>query len=118
MRTWNILAALVGLALVTITACGGSSGSTPNGGACADAKACEGSVCLTSGDFPGGYCSMSCSLSDPKSCPSGSVCIDDASGAPSGVKSVCYQTCNDTKDCRSGYQCAEKANQKVCRNGG
>jgi len=102
------------IVLLTLTACGSATHTV--GGSCTAASACEGGVCLSSGDFPGGYCSKSCSLTDSKSCPAGAVCIDDASGAPAGVQSVCYETCQSDSDCsRADFQCAEKANHKVCQ---
>lgn len=111
----------LGLALVAGgCSSSGSGGSAPSGSGCATTADCTGGVCATSQDFPGGYCTQGCSLTDPNSCPAGSVCIDDASGvAPdSGITAVCYQACNSNADCtRSGYQCLEKANHLVCRNG-
>lgn len=71
-------------------------------------------------DFPSGYCTQGCDVTNASGCPSGSVCIDDASGVPAdaGVKGVCYQTCQTTADCgRPGFACLEKANHLVCRNG-
>ena len=72
---------------------------------------------MTSADFPSGYCTKSCTLGDTTTCPSGSVCIDDASGTPagSGIKSVCYQSCKVNTDCTNGYSCKEKAGQLVCK---
>lgn len=112
----------LGLGLV---ACGGSGsgyagGPAPTGGSCTTNAGCTGGVCAQSQDFPGGYCTQGCSLTDPSSCPAGSVCINDASGVPanSGITSVCYQTCTSNAGClRPGYQCLEKANHMVCRNG-
>ena len=108
---------------VHMVACGSSSTSsntTPTGGPCTSNAACAGGVCATSQDFPSGYCTIGCQLADPSGCPSGSVCIDDASGVPvdSGISAVCYQTCQNNSDCaRAGYACLEKANHLVCRNG-
>ncbi len=116
LRASFVLSA-VALGLALLGACGGGGGST--GDSCSSAGGCGGGVCLQSSDFPGGYCSQACNLSDPSSCPGGSVCIDDASGAPSGTKAVCYKTCKTNSDCsRPGFACLEKANQLVCRNGG
>lgn len=119
--------ALVLFTLACLAACSGassssvssSSGATPTGGGCASADTCSGGICAQSADFPSGYCTQGCSPSDPSSCPAGSVCIDDASGAPpeAGVKSLCYQSCQTAADCtRAGYSCLEKANHLVCRN--
>ena len=99
---------------------GGAGGAGQPGSGCATSANCAGGVCAQSQDFPGGYCTLGCSINDPNSCPPGSVCINDASGVPpnSGISSICYQTCNSNADCtRAGYQCLEKANHLVCRNG-
>jgi hypothetical protein len=104
-------------------ACGGGSagaGSTTNGGGCSVSASCTGGVCATSADFPGGYCTSGCSLADATSCPTGSVCIDDASGTPAdaGLTAICYQSCASNADCtRAGYKCLEKSGHMVCRNG-
>lgn len=122
-------AAVVALAVAILAACSGSdstvgaggAGATPTGGGCGAASTCSGGICATSGDFPSGYCTQGCSLGDPSTCPTGSVCIDDASGAPAdaGVKALCYQSCTGSADCsRAGYKCLEKASHMVCRNGG
>ena len=118
---------VLGLAFGTVVACSGSDssvgaggGATPTGGSCAQGIGCSGGICATSGDFPSGYCTQACTLTDPSTCQTGSVCIDDASGAPAdaGVKALCYQSCTSDADCtRVGYKCLEKASHKVCRNG-
>lgn len=108
-----------------VVACSGTSSGvssgTANGGACTSEQTCAGGICVQSQDFPGGYCTRGCTLSDPSTCPGGSVCIDDVSGVPAdaGVSAICYQTCQVDADCgRAGYRCLEKANHMVCRNGG
>lgn len=98
----------------------GCSSATSVGGGCGSSGDCAGGLCLTSADFPSGYCSQACTPATPSSCPSGSVCIDDASGAPAdaGITGVCYQSCTTTADCgRTGYACLEKSSHLVCRNG-
>lgn len=99
-------------ALTSFTAC-----APPAGSACTRGADCPGSVCLISPDFPSGYCTQACTLGMASTCPSGSVCIDDASGTPAdaGIKSVCYQACKAASDCSEGYRCSEKAGQLVCR---
>lgn len=99
------------LACLSLFAC-----SAPAGGSCTQSSECAGQVCLISPDFPSGYCTQACTLGAPSSCPSSSVCIDDASGTPAdaGIKSVCYQSCKVSTDCGSGYACREKAGQQVC----
>ncbi len=121
MRILSTLFVSLSLALVACGSSGsGGAGVGQPGSGCATSANCAGGVCATSQDFPGGYCTQGCSLTDPNSCPAGSVCIDDASGVPpdSGIAAVCYQSCNSNADCtRPGYQCLEKANHMVCRNG-
>ena len=113
---------LVFLASLALPACGsgGSGGAAQTGGGCTTNADCATGLCVKSQDFPGGYCSQGCTLNDPASCPTGSVCIDDASGVPAdaGISAVCYQACNSNADCaRAGYACLEKASHMVCRNG-
>jgi hypothetical protein len=99
------------------TAC---SSATAVGGGCATSGDCASGLCLQSSDFPSGYCSQGCTPGNAASCPTGSVCIDDASGAPAdaGISAVCYQSCTTTADCgRTGYACLEKSGLLVCRNG-
>lgn len=110
---WHLMLIVAALSL------SGCGSGTPAGGNCTGGTACAGGVCLQSGDFPNGYCTQGCQLSNPSSCPSGSVCIDDSSGtAPdAGITSVCYQSCTSNGDCRAGYACLEKAGHLVCRQG-
>jgi hypothetical protein len=116
-------ACLVALGIL-VSACGSSSSSSSgatNGGSCTTNAACAGGICVTTKDFPSGYCTQGCQLANPTSCPSGSVCIDDASGVPAdaGISAICYQSCQTTADCggRTGYACLEKSSHLVCRNG-
>ena len=107
-------------AVAAVASCGGSGGETPAGGACASGAECAGGLCAISADFPSGYCTQGCQLDNAASCPAGSVCIDDASGASpdAGVSAMCYQSCATSADCgRAGFACLEKANHLVCRNG-
>ena len=113
--TFLRLSLAVGLvASLSIVAC---SGATAAGGSCTKSGDCAGNVCMLSADFPSGYCTQACTLGVASTCPSGSVCVDDASGAPagSGIKSVCYQSCKVNADCGNGYACKEKAGQLVCK---
>lgn len=113
-----LIVSFVGLA--ALCACSSDSNSgTATGGGCSTSDQCGTGLCLRSADFPNGYCSQGCDLGNPSSCPSGSTCIDDASGAPAdaGVRAVCYQTCGSTSDCQSGLACLEKSSKKVCRAG-
>jgi hypothetical protein len=107
----------VGFLVLPLSIAVACSSSTANGGSCTKSSECAGDVCMVSADFPAGYCTQACSLTDPSTCPSGSVCIDDASGTPagSGIKSVCYQSCTTNTDCTNGYSCKEKAGKMVCK---
>ena len=114
------------LAILTTYACAGGPSSSPSpggstaGNTCSASSACAGGVCAVSADFPSGYCTQGCQLNNPASCPSGSVCIDDASGVPadSGITAVCYQACQTSADCpQAGFACLEKASHLVCRKG-
>ena len=112
---------VLGLGLIACSSSSSSSSGTATGGGCTTSATCSGGICVTSPDFPSGYCTQGCQLANAASCPSGSVCIDDASGAPpdAGVTAICYQSCQQTSDCggRAGYACLEKSSHMVCRNG-
>src|SRR5512138_809007 len=116
MRSFLLFALFAGSAFI---ACSSSSSDAPTGGSCSTSASCGTGICLHSNDFPNGYCSQGCDLANASSCPSGSVCIDDASGAPpdAGVTAVCYQSCTQTSDCQTGLACLEKSSKKVCRAG-
>ncbi|MBK7858191.1 MAG: hypothetical protein IPJ65_06120 [Archangiaceae bacterium] len=84
------------LLLLCSMACGPTVGDP-----CTTDRDCLGRTCLNDG-LPGGYCTLSCSMSDPNTCPAGSVCIRDA--IRNGVNG-CFRSCASTRDCRSGYSC-------------
>jgi hypothetical protein len=112
--------ALIGAALVAACSDSTSTGGGATGSTCTSGTSCGGGVCAKSNDFPNGYCTQGCKLGDPSTCPSGSVCIDDASGVPAdaGVTAVCYQACQTDANCTlPGFKCLEKASKMVCRNG-
>ena len=114
-----LLFALLGTLTAACSSSSSSSGTT-TGGACTGNASCNGGVCVVSPDFPSGYCTQGCQLTNPSSCPNGSVCIDDSSGVPAdaGITAVCYQSCTLSAGCtRAGYACLEKASHLVCRNG-
>jgi hypothetical protein len=93
---------LVALAMLAVPACGGvgNSGAIV-GGPCTTDADCD-KRCLTSGDFPGGTCSMTCGKHDD--CPGGSKCVDKEGG-------VCLLECELPEDCRGGYTCKGQKNQ-------
>lgn len=67
------------------------------GAACAGDSECEdnGAVCLS--NLPSGYCSVNC---DSGGCPTDSHCEQ------LGDSSFCYRNCDDSRECRPGYQCS------------
>lgn len=96
------------LLMLMLVACGPTVGDP-----CTTASDCLGKVCLNGGGVPGGYCSVSCTLGDANSCPTGSVCIrDGVSGGTHG----CFRTCASTKECRPTYLCdkVRGSGQSVC----
>ncbi len=70
---------------------------------------CVGGRCLSEEDagWPAGTCAYpGCRLSGTGpaiTCPTGSVCVDDASGDPE--MGVCVESCTMPTDCRPGYAC-------------
>lgn len=112
--------ALVGAALFAACSDSTANGGGTTGSTCTSGASCAGGVCAKSQDFPNGYCTQGCKLTDPSTCPAGSVCIDDASGVPAdaGITAVCYQACQSDANCTlPGFKCLEKASKMVCRNG-
>jgi len=115
--------AFLALALPLLAACGddGSSGGNADGignegdvvgGPCDASSACaDGSECITSGDFPGGMCTVNCSTD--ADCPDGTYCISNEGG-------ICMLPCDSKADCRDGFQCEGKSREegagekKVC----
>ncbi len=100
----RLLIAFAGALLLTSVHCGDSVGTEGLvvGGPCTTVDDCaSGSVCLTSGDFPGGSCSVRCFSHED--CPSGTRCVDKDNG-------VCLVECYEPIDCRGGYTCKGKKN--------
>jgi hypothetical protein len=92
-------------------------GGRNTGEPCTTAAECTGpgAICMTELSittplpmtipFPGGYCSSTCSASDPDSCGPGAWCLDaSAYGGPTG----CVKSCADSSECREsdGYTCS------------
>lgn len=96
MQRWWQTAALI-LVAAAFSACG-----TTIGDPCTVPDDCGGQICLNQKGTPGGYCSKTCSVTDPDSCPSGSVCIPDGAG---DTLPACFLECGSHSDCRPGYQC-------------
>ena len=88
------------------------------GGRCSVDNDCS-KRCITGGNFPEGYCSVTC-LND-KDCPGGSVCISQNGG-------ICMATCSGAPaDCDpygAGFSCNRETRQGgsggalVCIGGG
>ena len=90
--------------------CEPNKGLNPTGGECTGYDACEGGVCFKEADFGvnAGYCSSTCSLSDPH-CPNDGVCVNYFdTPADDGY---CFVACNDVGDCRddTNFQCVENS---------
>lgn len=61
--------------------------------------------CLSTGPWPGGFCTTSCDVD--ADCPDGSACIAEEGG-------VCTFTCNADPGCAflgAGYACADRPDQ-------
>ena len=68
------------------------------GGRCATNSDCI-HRCVTGAEFPGGYCTVSCTNSN--NCPSGSACVASNEG-------ICLATCQVVEHCKGygpDYQC-------------
>ncbi|MCA9525576.1 MAG: CapA family protein [Myxococcales bacterium] len=72
------------------------------GGACVDADACGGGICLA--DAPGGLCSEPCERFCPDRAGRVSTFCVDLGFANGGV---CVAQCGGAADCRPGYTCVE-----------
>ena len=84
--------------MVLATACGGTDVSRSIGAACTANGDCDES-CLMGGEFPGGFCSISCD--DDNGCPADTDCVEKQGG-------VCLFTCAVNGDCTflgQGYLC-------------
>lgn len=98
MRVAILLALLVGVA------CGVDADvSRAIGARCDRSTECEDRCLTASGDWPGGFCTLSCATD--QDCPEATLCIrEDGAGA-------CLFTCADDRGCAflgSGYACSER----------
>ena len=83
---------------------GGPDAGIPTvvGAACGVTEACPGGQCIEeAAGFPGGYCSQACGPGEAP-CPSGAACRDVGFELP-----LCFDTCETTAACRSGYRCVQ-----------
>jgi hypothetical protein len=84
-----------------------TAGSTQVGGACTAASECVANasdpLCLDEAgmNWPNGYCSEFCNLSNDD-CSGSGLCFDPA--LPSG-NGICLQGCTSNGDCSTGYSC-------------
>lgn len=106
---------------------GGSTGTGAIGDPCSSAGDCAAPSGLTADcltlllnvfQFPGGYCTASCTPptdpSDPDPCGPGAICASLAQ-----QPGQCFKTCNDASECREneGYDCTDPmgmVGQNVC----
>jgi hypothetical protein len=97
------------LLAVTAAACGPTVGDQ-----CTTANDCLGQICWQGAAFPGGYCSQSCTVGDPTSCPSGTECVNN--GPNANPKAACYRTCTMATECRASYVCRTQngSAQAIC----
>lgn len=93
---------------LAVAACGPTVGDP-----CTTANDCLNRQCINGGGVPGGYCSATCTLDNPNSCPTGSLCIRDGLGRDAHG---CYKICNSSRDCRANYKCetARGSESTVC----
>lgn len=106
---------LITLALV---ACNSSDVSRQVGARCDRAAECDERCLGPSGDWPGGFCSITCDTDDD--CPADAACIDEDGGG------VCAFACLTDRGCTflgDGYVCKERdahglsTKVTVCRGG-
>lgn len=85
----------------------GPIGDLETGEACGYHQECQGGVCLTTNNFPGGYCSQLC---ENTACVPGSICYSNT------TTPVCLKTCDSAWDCRTPeYDCRDAGlSQNVC----
>lgn len=72
-----------------VLACGGGGSDEAVGATCRDDLDCE-QRCMSGGDYPGGFCTLSCR--DDRDCTSDSICIAKSGG-------ICLFHCEVDPDC-------------------
>ena len=106
-----VVAAVLALVALGVAAPGCGSGdvgpsSHKVGGRCGSDGDCD-KRCVTGIQFPGGYCTITCT--GDKDCPGGSACV-----MSSNDEGICLATCQVPTDCAgygSGYQCNRQPRQ-------
>jgi hypothetical protein len=86
----RLLAPLFAVALLLPAGCGDDGVSAELGARCGSHADCANRCLLPSDEWPGGFCTRSCSRSEE--CPSGSGCADEEGG-------VCLFFCRDDREC-------------------
>lgn len=102
----RVLWLIASLAVLPLFACG----STSVGDKCSS-DGC-GSDLMCRQDFPGGFCTLSCSQEGQATgCPDDSLCTTQFGAL------VCSPICQNQDDCREGYECngVTGSNVKACR---
>lgn len=79
----------VSLFMVAVFACSDDGPNDLVGGSCVDDRDCQ-ERCLQGGDYPGGFCSVTCR--DDVDCPEDTICVDKDNG-------VCVFPCDAVADC-------------------
>jgi hypothetical protein len=95
---------------------GGAAGSAavpvPVGIACTKQSECgDNGVCLGGSQFPGGYCSESCTgevVTEGDPCPTNSTCVQ-----VSEASAVCLADCDTKNPCRANYACQTTSDGKT-----
>jgi hypothetical protein len=103
----SLLVVVVAAAALAAAACESSAVSRALGARCDSSDECD-DRCLTSPEYPGGFCSVSCD--DDGDCPSGARCVAEQGG-------VCLFDCRlddagVSDDCEflgTGWACALRA---------
>lgn len=98
------------------SACGGTDISRQLGARCTTTSDCDDRCLSEQGDYPGGFCTVDCSINDD--CPNDSACADREGG-------VCLFTCRNDAECTflgAGWSCHDEelhepphAPVRVCR---
>ncbi|MGA9525925.1 MAG: hypothetical protein WBV82_30980 [Myxococcaceae bacterium] len=103
---------VLAVAVATLGSCAATVGDP-----CTTPSDCGSGLCLNQASTPGGYCTQQCLVTNPESCPSGTVCIrTDAEP----LNAVCLRECQRDDDCREGYTCRQDEGwpRRVCMGPG
>ena len=82
------------------------------GSSCDRDEQCEGDLCITDKEAPGGYCSKVCATGQPGA---DDMCQQDELCTPlDGGVSICLSGCQSPTDCRQGYVCEDVLGGGAC----